>query len=242
MGQNADATVAHENDGPISAHPWVTFDVRAIQPGKVRVWRRRDEGPAAAHIAVYTIDRDDLAAVLARDTGVDESVAAEGLAAALGKQSPSIWEASRDAAVVIHPGRVTRDELNSVMEFDTVIHVTVDGRVVVRHDLYGPDEVYDSELPDSSEWILLQGYSGQDRYRGANLHSSELIGGGLARDILATPGLYVALVDYVGVCDECERNDYGSAGADEGHDECSDDHIAGWVVATIPDDIDPATE
>ena len=86
-------------------------------------------------------------------------------------------------------------ELNDIMEFDHVVEVRADGTVVD-----GPDGVYapglhDGEL-DGPGWVLLNGYSGQDRYSGPIMHSSEFIGGGMARDILSEPGLYVALVDY----------------------------------------------
>ena len=48
----------------------------------------------------------------------------------------------------------------------------------------------------TDKWELLDGYSGQDRYSGPIMHASEYVGGRMERDILATPGVYVALVDY----------------------------------------------
>jgi len=40
----------------------------------------------------------------------------------------------------------------------------------------------------------LTGYTGQYGYHGAVMHASEYIGGGLADDILSTPGTYVVVV------------------------------------------------
>ena len=211
--------------------PIVTGDARVIRPGAVHVWARGGSNDPV-RIGTYTIDAPDVVASVARDIGTTDGHVYIAMGRALDKQSPSVWPVDHDTAVVVHPGRVTAETLNSVMELDTVVHVTVDGRVIVRHDIHAPD-VYDSELPDSSEWTLMTGYSGQHGSTGANLHSSEFVGGGLARDILATPGLYVACVDTVTSCDMCDPDD---------GDGCDDDHIAGWVVATIPDDTDPADE
>ena len=84
--------------------------------------------------------------------------------------------------------------LNAYMEFDHVIEIKPGGKVVERPDIYAPC-VYDGEL-DSEGWTLLDGFSGQYGYSGPMMHSSEFIGGGLEAHILATPGIYVALVGY----------------------------------------------
>lgn len=93
---------------------------------------------------------------------------------------------------------ITTDELNDVMEFGHVIEVRADGSIIDRPDLYAP-ECYGE--PDGSidfagykGWTALDGYSGQDRYSGPIMHPSEYVGGGLARDILSTPGVYVVVV------------------------------------------------
>ena len=88
-------------------------------------------------------------------------------------------------------------ELNDRMEFDHVIEVLEDGSVIDRPDVWAP-ELYDGELSarQGDTWSLLNGWSGQDRYPGPIMHQSEFIGGGMARWILETPGVYVALVDY----------------------------------------------
>lgn len=84
--------------------------------------------------------------------------------------------------------------LNDVMEFDHVIEVLADAfEVIDRPDIY-PPELYDDEVSDG--WTLMNGYSGQDRYSGPIMHQAEFIGGRMARDILTTPGIYVALVNY----------------------------------------------
>lgn len=88
--------------------------------------------------------------------------------------------------------------LNDIMEFDHVIEVHADGSVTDGPPgVYAPD-LYESELscgPDDG-WSLMDGYSGQQGYSGPCMHQSEFIGGGMERDILAKPGLYVALVGY----------------------------------------------
>lgn len=84
--------------------------------------------------------------------------------------------------------------LNDRMEFDHVIEVTAAGDVIDRPDLHAPD-LYDDELADP-DWVLLDGYSGQHGYSGPMMHASEFIGGHMERDMLADPGVYVALANY----------------------------------------------
>jgi hypothetical protein len=107
----------------------------------------------------------------------------------------------------------------SDMMFDHVIEVHEDGSITGGPDgVYAP-ELYDGELSDTaygrslSGWELQSGYSGQYGYSGPVMHPSEYIGGGLERDIRSTPGLWVALVNYV---------------TTDGDDE---DDIDGWAVA-----------
>lgn len=107
----------------------------------------------------------------------------------------------------------TVDNLNSVMEFDHVIRVHADGTVTDEPNVHAP-ELYDGELGGTG-WTLLNGYSGQYNYAGPIMHNSEYIGGGLARDILAQPGVYVALVN-------------GTLSDDE-------DDAEGWAVARLDD-------
>lgn len=88
---------------------------------------------------------------------------------------------------------VTHDNLNAVMEFDHVIQVHADGTVTDATGIYAPD-LHDGDV--GTGWTLLNGYSGQYCYAGPIMHASEYIGGRMADDILAMPGVYVALVDY----------------------------------------------
>lgn len=101
--------------------------------------------------------------------------------------------------------------LDEIMEFDHVIRVNADGSVTDEPSLYAPS-LYDEEL-DSDKWeFFTTGYSGQHGYSGPIMHNSEYIGGALERDILATPGVYVAIVAN------------WSPGADE------EDTIEGWAI------------
>jgi hypothetical protein len=125
--------------------------------------------------------------------------------------------------------------LSDIMEFDHVIRVNKDGRItddIGTQALHAP-ELHDGEVDGSVlhdqkgrplKWDLMTGYTGQYGYRGPIMHSSEFIGGGLADDILATPGLYVALVNY------CSADD------SEAVDDTDTGTVAeGWAVARILD-------
>lgn len=89
-------------------------------------------------------------------------------------------------------------KLNDEMEFDHVIHVDEQGNVTDADGVYAPSVYEDDGDPivDTEGWELMDGYSGQDRYSGPVMHASEFIGGQMERDILALPGLYVAVVVY----------------------------------------------
>lgn len=133
---------------------------------------------------------------------------------------------------------VTPDTLNSRMEFYCPIRVLPGGVVIPALELDAP-ELYmevdgdgqsihadDSDIKGQAEaagWRLLQGYTGQYSYNGPVMHPSEFIGGGMARDILDTPGYYVALVV------EAPCNYEGDSECDiETGCECEP---AGWAVA-----------
>lgn len=120
--------------------------------------------------------------------------------------------------------------LNNVMEFDYVIRVNADGSIddgIETPGSHTPELRDDALEPSSSavdKWELMDGYSGQQGYSGPMMHSSEYIGGRMADDILAAPGLYVALVNYTTPDEsvpEAERDAY--------------DEICGWAVARILD-------
>ena len=91
----------------------------------------------------------------------------------------------------------THAELRAIADFDHPFRVDEDGALTDARGVYAP-EVYHSETDDitidGGEWEALTGYTGQYGYHGAVLHPSEFLGGGLADDILATPGVYVVVV------------------------------------------------
>lgn len=109
--------------------------------------------------------------------------------------------------------------LSDAMEFDCPIEVRADGSMAGGGDIYraytapeltmfiGDDGIStdDADLfdqADSEGWELLTGYTGQYGYNGPVMHSSEYIGGRLARDILERPGIYVSVI--VGLLDDEE--------------------------------------
>lgn len=86
--------------------------------------------------------------------------------------------------------QATPDNLNSLVEFDSAFIVTPEG-IESAHGVYVP-AVQNADVGDiyieSTKWEALTGYTGQHGYNGAVLHSSEYLGGGLARDILEDVG------------------------------------------------------
>jgi hypothetical protein len=134
--------------------------------------------------------------------------------------------------------KVTEENLNSVMEFDHVIRVNADGTVTDRVEgapyfddaltcyLTDPETYHwetEINLPDG--WTLMNGYSGQYSYSGPEMHQSEYIGGRMARDILETPGDYVALI---------VRADCGYTQEFCTEESGCDCEPSGWAVATKP--------
>jgi hypothetical protein len=111
-------------------------------------------------------------------------------------------------------------ELYDRMDFDHVVRVHADGRITDEAGVYAPKLCTRTEKKNgckhrtqscttewisttlcngefyTSEWTLLDGYSGQDGYSGPIMHDAEFIGGALERDILATPGVYVVIAAY----------------------------------------------
>lgn len=110
-------------------------------------------------------------------------------------------------------------KMNDLMEFDHVIQVHEDGTVTDGPaNVWAPD-LFNGEIEQGSGWTLLDGYSGQSGYSGPVMHDSEYIGAAFERDILATPGLYVAIVGYwVADDDDDDRED-------------SESVLEGWAVA-----------
>lgn len=95
------------------------------------------------------------------------------------------------AAVVTDP-----QQLSDLMDFDHVIRVA-SGYAGSADSVFAPGLNWSEEGGveiDGTGWTLMEGYSGQDRYTGPIMHSSEQIGGRMAEDILGRDGYYVALV------------------------------------------------
>lgn len=107
---------------------------------------------------------------------------------------------------------ITKDNLDEYMGLTTQ-GVTVHEDLTVTQREYGqaphqPDETYytcthDGDNVSAAEpddpgdgWTYETGRTGQYSYNGAHMHSSEYIGGGLAKDILETPGHWVAVALY----------------------------------------------
>lgn len=105
---------------------------------------------------------------------------------------------------------IERDKLNDVMEFDHVIEVYASGHVETdvaacwAPQLYATSDADGSHVPGTDAdlidqakrqgWELLTGITGQYGYSGPCMHASEVVGGGLADRILATPGYWVTVV------------------------------------------------
>lgn len=133
--------------------------------------------------------------------------------------------------------RATAGNLDRLLGLDTLpVRIGPDGMTSERRDVSVPDsELYvnadlDGQVPNSEDsdlmarlrargWDVLTGWTGQYSYNGPLMHSSEYVGGGLARHILANPGTYAAAVV------ECVNPD-GSR----------DETPAGWIVVQLMDE------
>lgn len=95
--------------------------------------------------------------------------------------------------------RATAEDLQRLMDFDHPVTVRANGTVTDAAGVYAPEvyHVEGAQHPNdveilSDEWVTFSvGYTGQQSYNGAVMHASEYIGGRLADDILAEPGIYV---------------------------------------------------
>lgn len=100
----------------------------------------------------------------------------------------------------MRPTRGTVDNLNDLMEIDHVVTVHADGTVsdgpqsLYAPSVYGDSSTGTEEIQGDGWEFASIGYTGQYGVRQQpGMHDSEFIGGQLARDILATPGTYVAV-------------------------------------------------
>lgn len=122
------------------------------------------------------------------------------------------------------------ESLNDKMDFWVGIEVKADRTIVQgvetpSMELYmykGDDGTWYNSFDLPEGWALMTGYSGQQDYSGPVMHPSEFVGGGMERDILATPGVYVCLVV------ECDCGYTEEFCTEEVGCDCE---AAGWVVA-----------
>ncbi len=143
---------------------------------------------------------------------------------------------------------VTSETVNSKVEFDSPFRIVgqlADGRTVIENplsDVYAPDVILyvDKEGSGVGEeeidmvawnkpqktWEAVNGYSGQQGYRGPCMHSSEFLGCGMADDVLADVGAV-----YVVVTVECSP--MWEATEEEGQEVR--DSPAGWMLLKLKD-------
>jgi hypothetical protein len=110
--------------------------------------------------------------------------------------------------------------LSDRMDFDHVIRVHEDGTVTDEPGIYAPEMLLDGEISDSDWEFFSTGYTGQYGYNGPIMHNSEFIGGRLERDILETPGVYVAVIANWTPEDEAEK-------------EMEDYYAEGWAILKL---------
>lgn len=137
--------------------------------------------------------------------------------------------------------------ITDLMEFDHVVAVMPDGRVIDTDerynliDVYAPEVLIDYDGPFTEAqigkshdaamvaylrdqgWEVLTGYSGQYLYSGPVMHPSEFIGGRLEERIREESGFWVKLsVEIHPGEDDPEHESNGGSGESE---------AAGWIVA-----------
>lgn len=173
----------------------------------------------------------------------------------------TVWKtvAPIDGALIAHDGPVTRvQDVNHVVDFDSPFFVipNEDGTGAVlltdgdrpqtatphapRVTVHPADG---SVLMDAPGWLPVDGYSGQHGYDGPIMHPSELLGGGIARDLLAGvmgSGWFAVVAVFSETCDDFAA--YGECGVsnppadgDAPH-ECTDEP-AGWMLVHRPVDL-----
>lgn len=119
--------------------------------------------------------------------------------------------------------------LNDTMDFEHVVEVHPDGSVTDGPlGVYAPEVSVDldadgqmislnpNDIHVDRGWTLLNGYSGAYGYRGPIMDDAEFIGGGMEREILSNPGVYVAVL-VNGIRPDGSSN--------------LDDDLVGWAVA-----------
>ena len=144
--------------------------------------------------------------------------------------------------------KVTAETLNSAIEFDVpfkIIRTLDTGETVIAdtNGVYAPivhlfvdkngNGVYEEEIDDrpwndSPYWEAINGYSGQQGYSGPTMHTSEYLGGNMARDVLADIG-----ATYIMSVVECFPN--WNATEEEEEEMEIRDNPAGWMLLKLKD-------
>ena len=107
------------------------------------------------------------------------------------------------------------DEIQA-LDFDTVFRLA-DGELIEVNDQYAPsvyNDPADDVYLDDSRWACFTGFTGQYGYNGAVMHSSELVGTGIAQHI----------ADYAAECDDCLFSLVVV-------NDLEDDDVIGWAIA-----------
>lgn len=134
----------------------------------------------------------------------------------------------------------TRDTLNAAIDFDSPFRVLSGGRIeTYLPNVYGP-EVYllvdkegngvGSEEIEGDGWSPVTGYSGQHGYSGPCMHTSEYLGGGMARDVLEDTGAVYVVTTVESVPDwEIDEEDEEDVFAGQ----VIQDNPAGWMLLRL---------
>ena len=150
-------------------------------------------GPLGQFVSRYYVDTFNEANEDGRGIALDGGVPRWTITAA-NVAEVAAWLASLDTPAPLG-AIVAPDKLNAVMEFDHVVTVNEDGTVSDGPSgIYAPD-LLDHEVSDPTRWAPFGNYTSQQG-GGWLMHNCESIGGQMARDILAEPGTYVAVVAY----------------------------------------------
>lgn len=146
----------------------------------------------------------------------------------------------------------TSEDVNSKIEFDCpfrVVGQAQDGRTIIESSLEGVhapevtlwvdsdgNAVHQEYIDDvlwsepQKTWEAVNGYSGQQGYRGPTMHASEFLGGRMAKDVLADAGGV-----YVAVTVECLPN--WEIDEDDDNDVAQGQDIqnnpAGWMLLKL---------
>lgn len=167
--------------------------------GKTHIWSVL--GYAGNEISGGEANSEDEAKAAAEAALAAGSPDQGNLFAAKRRRRASRRVASRLRSLVSGSGQpADANSLNSMVEFDSPFEVHEDGTVTTYlPSVYGPE--VSEDLDDDGQsvgkptisgagWDFVDGYSGQSGYSGPVMHNSEYLGGGMARDVLAEPGIY----------------------------------------------------